>query len=100
MKTELIVTIVIAVMGSSALFTFVQFLIQRRDNKDVRTHKILGKMQDLCNIVTELSAKIDRHQATQSRIRILRAGDEMRLNIKHSHEYFKQLNEDISLYQS
>ena len=97
---ELIMTIVAAVLGSSALFTFIQFLLQRKDNKDHETDVILEKIEDVSTDVHNLSDKIDRNQATQARIRILQAGDEMRRTVLHSAEYFRQINDDITLYEN
>lgn len=99
MRTEIILTIVAAVLGSSALFAFLQFLIQRRDNRESEVDAIIHKIDDVSSDVHGLSDKIDRNQATNARIRILQAGDEMRLHVNHSAEYFRQLNDDITLYE-
>lgn len=100
MSVELILTIGCAVLGSSALFAFVQFLIQRKDTKEGEVGEILEKIDGVSDDVQHLSDKIDRNQATQARIRILQAGDEMRRTVLHSAEYFRQLNDDITLYEN
>ena len=99
MRTDLIFTIFAAVLGSSALFAFLQFLIQRRDSRESESESIIHKIDDVSTDVHNLSDKIDKNQATQARIRILQAGDDMRRNVLHSIEYFRQLNDDITLYE-
>lgn len=99
MRVELIMTIVAAVLGSSALFAFLQFLLQRKDNRRHEADVILHRLDDVSEDVHHLSDKIDKNQATNARIRILQAGDEMRRHVDHSAEYFRQVNEDITLYE-
>lgn len=99
MRPDLIFTIVAAVLGSSALFAFLQFLIQRRDSRESKSESIIHKIDAISVDVHNLSDKIDKNQATQARIRILQAGDDMRRNVLHSIEYFRQLNDDITLYE-
>ena len=97
--TELVLTIVAAVLGSSALFAFLQFIIQRKDNKEDKEDTIIEKIDGLASDIKNLSDKIDRNQATQARVRILRAGDELRQSAIRSSEYYRQLNEDITNYE-
>ena len=105
-------------LGSSGLFAFIQWLITRKDNQKDKFKELLASLKELkadvqgvteevttmkINIqtnVNELSDKIDRNNAIQSRIRILRANDEMRQDDHHSYEYFKQLHSDITEYES
>lgn len=97
--TELVLTIVAAVLGSSALFAFLQFIIQRKDNKEDKEDTIIEKIDSLSADIKNLSDKIDMNQATQARVRILRAGDELRQSALRSSEYYRQLNEDITSYE-
>lgn len=103
-------TIAIAVVSSSAVFGFVQFLIGRHDNKNDKFEAISKQIKDisdnlklLANKVDENDAKmsdmVERDIAIQARIRILQASDEMRRSIYHSKEYFDQLHEDITSYE-
>ena len=39
-KLELIITVVVSIISSSALFTFIQFLINRKDKKEDKMDKI------------------------------------------------------------
>lgn len=43
--TSLTETIIIAVLGSNALFTFITFLISRNDGKDAKLQKIADQVQ-------------------------------------------------------
>lgn len=52
MKIELIVTIVIAIIGSNA-WGFIQFLMQRKDNKEDCSKKIV-------EMIKKLDEKIDK----------------------------------------
>lgn len=81
-QTQLIVTVVVAVIGSSALFQFIQFMIQRKDNKEEKSlnsqldelkQSILSNIDD---IVVDITAKYEKrwdetnakYQQTQERI--------------------------------
>lgn len=108
---EIIVAIIGAVLGSTGLFTFIQYLISRKDKKNDKfeiLQKSIDELKDEVEAVKNslriaietLSDKIDRSQAVQARIRILRANDEMRQDVHHSYEYFRQLHQDITEYES
>lgn len=121
MSTEVIIAIISAIVGSSALFAFIQFLITRKDKKndqiadlkkslneslDDLKKDISGIKEDVQEMkvsvnsdITNLNEKIDKSNAIQSRIRILRANDEMRQDVHHSYEYFRQLHQDITDYE-
>ena len=73
------VKIILAILGSNAFFSFLQFLITRRDNKKGMA-KELGRISD----------KIDENQAVLARTHILRFSDELKNGIHHSAEYFRQ----------
>lgn len=93
----------LSVLGSSALFTFIQFLIQRKDNKCDELRKLSEKIDAVATktelAIGQLSNKIDENVATASRIHILKASDDIRRGMNHSEEYFDQLHQDINLYQ-
>lgn len=79
--------VIIAVICSGAFFTFAQFLITRYDTK-----KSLEKRIDA------LSEKVEEHKAILARTHILRFSDELRNNIHHSEDYFKQQLLDCDTY--
>lgn len=104
-------TILIAVLGSSAIFGFAQFLITRYDKKKDQIGNVFDKVTELGDQLRDLSEKVDnndakvidlieRSHAVEARIRILQASDEMRRSVYHSKEYFDQLHEDITHYEA
>lgn len=81
------VKIILAILGSNAFFSFLQFLISRRDNKR-------GIQQELGRI----SKKIDENAAILARTHILRFSDEIKNGIIHSREYWRQQLDDCDTY--
>ena len=111
MTTEIYVSITLAVIGSGALFTFVQFMITRHDNKKGVLTQIHDQIEELSetmkseiarveNKIADMHSNIDKTQAINARIRILAASDELRHGHAHSQEFFDQLNDDITLYEN
>lgn len=111
---DLIVSVAISILGSSAVFGFIEFLIRRKDNKKDQMGKISDKIDKLSDKVDEkidtlskrvddqdrkLRESLDLQEAINSRIRILRASDEIRHKVRHSKEWFDQVNEDITYYE-
>lgn len=117
MPTEVIVTIVCSIIGSGAVFGFIQFLISRKDKKNDQFSELqtsidsvksdvgqvrsdVSELRDSVNSSIEgLKDDIARGAAIQARIRILRANDELRQDVHHSYEYFRQLHHDITDYE-
>ena len=83
--------IIIAVIASGAVFSFLQFILQfvfsRLDNR----HN-LGRQ------IEALGEKVDRNQAILARTHILRFADDLRNGIEHSEEYFRQQMLDCDTY--
>ena len=108
--TGLIVTVVVAVLSSSGLFALIQFLINRHDKKNDKMKELKESVDNLSNTIIKndkkftesidaLAGQIEHSRVVQSRIRILRANDELRQGSKHSYEYFRQLHQDITEYE-
>ncbi len=108
---QIILTIVLSIIGSSAVFSFLQFLITRKDKKDDQFNQILSKMDDMDTRVEDgfsavdtdmkkLRYDLERTTATTARVRILRASDEISHKMRHSKEWFDQLNDDINYYET
>lgn len=99
--------IVFAIIGSSALFSFIQYLLSRRDNKKniekKLGDKIDGVSEEVKNVsvdIREVSERLEEHKATLARTHILRFADEQRSGtIHHSKEYFEQQILDIDTYE-
>jgi len=90
--------IAISIISSAAIFTFVQFLISRHDQKSDKLASILLEIQDIRKDITNLHVEVDKIEAQNARIRILDASDQIRRKVKHSEEYFNQINDDITAY--
>lgn len=90
---KVIIPLLVAVIGSNALFGFAQFIIQflvtRADMK-----QNFGKKLD------DLNAKVDRNKAELCRTHILRFADDLRNGIDHSEEYFRQQILDCDTYDA
>lgn len=119
---EYVVTVIIAIAGSSAIFTFVQYLLERRDKKNDKIDQVITKMSEINSTIDKkfdavntnieelrtdmnindekLRASLEATKATTARVRILRASDEILHKMKHSKEWFDQLNDDITFYQT
>ena len=81
--------IVLAIIGSGAFFTFLQFILTRWDQKRGIEKK-----------VDALSDNFDEYKATLARTHILRFSDELRNNLYHSKDYFTQTILDIDVYEA
>ena len=105
MEVKDTVTIIVAVVGSGAIWGFVQFIIQflvtRSDMK-----QNFGKKLEVLDVKIdrnqdELNSKIDRNQAILARTHILRFADDIRNHGSkyHSEEYYRQQLLDCDLYE-
>lgn len=88
-----IVTIVVTILTSSAVFTFIQFLIKRHDEKNGAISTLQKEILDVKECLLEMDA-------TLARIRILRCADEIRRGERHSKESFDQALDDIKKYNA
>ena len=116
-----ILTILLSIVGSSAVFGFIQFMITRKDNKNEKFDKLSKDIGAVNSSVKALSETVDkkisdlsvemkasdeqlrqenmRTVADTRRVRILRGSDEIKLKMRHSEEWFDQMNEDITEYE-
>lgn len=121
MQTSDIKDIVIAIIASGAFFSFLQYLITRRDNKKNIKGEIEKKMDEgfkevkaeISGVKTEVKAEInevktevngvserlEEHKAILARTHILRFADELQTGT-HSKEYFQQQLKDIKTYNT
>ena len=61
----------------------------------------MSEMKDnFRNDIDSVKDNIAKTSAIQARIQILRANDELRQDVHHSYEYFRQLHQDITDYES
>ena len=86
-----VVALIVAIIGSNALFGFAQFIIQflvtRSDMK-----------QNIVKRIDLLDEKTDKNKAELCRTHILRFADDLRNGIHHSEEYFRQQILDCDTY--
>ena len=91
MELELVITIIVAIIGSNALWGFLQFLLERKDKKKDCSKKILEAIQ-------KINDKIDQRTAIGCRIRILKFMDEIIEGWEHSKDSYNQIMQDITYY--
>ena len=98
MDMELVIGIIIAVVGSNALWGFIQFLVQRKDNKDECGKKIMEMIQKLDGKIDKLDNKLGERSAISCRVRIIKFMDEILEGWSHSHDSYVQVMQDITNY--
>lgn len=96
-------TLVIALIGGG-IVGFIQFLIQRHDNKNSKMESIIKFIEELRKINKEQDEKNDKRHAVTMRVRILRFRDEMLIaqdnNVPdHTHDSYRQVLSDIDEYE-
>ena len=98
MEKDAIMAIFIAVIGSNALWGFIQFLLQRKDNKDDCSKKILDMIQKLDEKIDKLDGELSERGAIACRVRILKFMDEILEGWNHSFDSYTQVMQDITNY--
>ena len=66
MTTENVLTILGIVVGSNALFGFIQFLISRRDSKKKELEEIKKSLRELGNIISQLQKSVTEIQGNMA----------------------------------
>lgn len=85
--------LIVAIIGSNALFGFAQFIIQFLVTRSDMKQNFGKKLEDL-------NEKIDENQAINARVHILRFADELRFEeVCHSLDYYKQTLIDAQCYE-
>ena len=98
MEKDAIIAIFIAVIGSNALWGFIQFLLQRKDNKEDCSKKILDMIQKLDEKIDKLDGELSERGAVACRVRILKFMDEILEGWSHSFDSYTQVMQDITNY--
>ena len=83
--------IIVTVLASGAVFSFIQFLIQLYFQR-------FDKSKDIEKKVDTLTDRVEENQAVLARTHILRFSDELKNGIEHSNEYFRQQLDDCDTY--
>lgn len=98
MDRDSIIAIFVAVIGSNALWGFIQFLLQRKDNKEDCSKKIIEMIKKLDEKIDILGGDLSEHSAIACRVRILKFMDEILEGWEHSHDSYVQVMQDITNY--
>lgn len=98
MNMELVIAVIVAVVGSNALWGFIQFLVQRKDNKDECGKKIIEMIQKLDGKIDKLDDELGERSAISCRVRIIKFMDEILQGWSHSHDSYVQVMQDITNY--
>ena len=99
MDRDLIIAIFAAVIGSNALWGFIQFLVQRKDNKSDCSKKIIEMIQKLDEKIDKLDGELSERSAISCRVRILKFMDEILEGWSHSKDSYNQVMQDITNYE-
>ena len=98
MDRESVIAIFVAVIGSNALWGFLQFLLQRRDNKEDCSKKIIEMIKKLDEKIDKLDGELSERGAISCRVRILKFMDEILEGWSHSRDSYTQVLQDITNY--
>ena len=98
MDMELVIAVIVAVVGSNALWGFIQFLVQRKDNKDECGKKIIEMIEKLDGKIDKLDGELSERSAISCRVRIIKFMDEILQGWSHSHDSYVQVMQDITNY--
>ena len=88
----------LSILLGGGILAFIQFLINRHDNKNNKENEILEALSSLQNELTEVKNEAEKQAAIAARGHILRFRDELYNDMKHTQEYFEQVLDDIEIY--
>lgn len=100
MTSETILTILGIILACGGFWTFVQFLITRRDKSKDKNDTISSRFDKLENRLDEIDEKIDKNEAQRARTQILRFADEVYQKQKHTKEHFDEILSACKLYNT
>lgn len=98
MDRDSIIAVFVAVIGSNALWGFLQFLLQRKDKKEDCSKKIIEMIQKLDEKIDKLDGELSERGAIACRVRILKFMDEILEGWNHSRDSYTQVLQDITNY--
>lgn len=90
--------IIIAVLASGAVFSFVQFLITFGFSRADKSKEIEKKIDTLNDKIDKVAESVDENAAVLARTHILRFSDEIKNGMVHSSEYWRQQLDDCDTY--
>lgn len=99
MNIETLKTIIITLIGSSAVWGFMQFLIERKDKNNEKLKELLEAVKKLSEKVDKIANDQAEAEAIACRVRILTFMDELLNNQRHTKDRYDQVNSDITKYE-
>ena len=91
--TETVLMVIVSLLSATAVWDFVKFLINRKDDTK-------AQIVEVKKSINKLGERIDENQAILARSHILRFDDELLNDVNHSKEYFSQTLQDIDVYEA
>lgn len=95
--------LVLAILASGGLFSFIQFFITFGFSRKDKTKEIEKQLKTIEENQQEgfkkLNMKVDYNAAVLARTHILRFNDEILNGMKHSREYWRQQLDDCDTYE-
>ena len=91
--TESVLILIVSLLSATAVWDFVKFLINRKDDTKAQIVEIKKSIQ-------ALDDRVAQNQAVLARTHILRFDDELLNDVNHSKEYFSQTLRDIDVYEA
>jgi len=91
--TESVLILIVSLLSATAVWDFVKFLINRKDDTK-------AQIVEVKKSIKSLDDRMAQNQAVLARTHILRFDDELLNDIKHSKEYFSQQLQDIDTYEA
>lgn len=86
-------------IGGGGVLAFIQFLINRRDEKNGKFKSIIDAIDQTREEIKNLRHDFQEQKVTEARIRILRFSDELKSHHDRSEESYDQILDDIDLYE-
>lgn len=94
-----IVTVVCSAVGGGAMVSLITYLIDRKDRRDDALKELTESISNIYSELAALRGDMEKSEAINARVRILRAADKIRTGERHSKEYYDQVIEDINEYE-
>ena len=91
--TESVLIALVTLLSATAVWDFVKFLINRKDDTK-------AQIVEVKKSINKLGERINENQAVLARTHILRFDDELLNDVKHSKEYFSQTLQDVDVYEA
>lgn len=90
--------IILAVLASGAVFSFVQFIITFGFSRVDKNKEVEKKLDSLNEKIDKVKESVDENAAVLARTHILRFSDEISNGVTHSSEYWRQQLDDCDTY--